>query len=105
MPNRDPRIVIPRPEVIQLRLLVQFLGGEQVRRALDVAVLLHPALAEREVLEVLVELAVEVGDVAGRAQVVGVVEVEVLLVGVFPCGLALGVSCLRSLEAILVVPA
>ena len=73
LPHTRPRIVVPRPVVIQPRLFVQLLAGVEIRRPLGVGMLLHPRLAEREVLDVLVQFAVLVGDEAGAAQVVRVV--------------------------------
>ena len=67
LPNARPRVVIPCPEVIQPRLFIQFLAREEVRRSLRIAVLFHPGLAEREVLQVLVQLPLAVGDVVGAS--------------------------------------
>src|SRR6266513_68838 len=79
LPDARPRVVVPRPEVVKPRLLVQLPRAEEERRPLLVGVLLHPGLPEREVLQVLVELAVEVGDVVRAPDVIRVVEEEVLL--------------------------
>lgn len=77
-PNRRPRIVIPRPEVIQPRLRVHLLGGVLVRNPPGGRALLHPGLAKGEVGQVFVALGFLVGDVGGGAQVVRVVEVDEL---------------------------
>src|SRR5207245_2269840 len=61
LPHGCPRVVVARPEVVESRLLVELLSAEEERCPMLVGVLFHPRLPEREVLQVLVELAVQVG--------------------------------------------
>ena len=61
--------------VIELRLLIQLLPGEPIRHAGIVGDLVDPGFAEREILQVLPDLAGGVGGEAGAPQVIGVVEV------------------------------
>src|SRR6266446_9673442 len=78
LPYTGPWVVVSRPEVVEPRLLVQLLRAEEIRRSLLVGVLLHPRFAKREVLDVLEQLTVQVGDVVGAPDVVRVIEEDVL---------------------------
>ena len=107
LPRGRLRIVIPCPEVIELRLLIQLLPGEPIRHAGIVGDLVDPGLAEREVLQVLPDLAGGVGGEAGAPQMVLVIEVlrdllEVL--GARPVALARRAK-ISSLVAMRVPPA
>ena len=87
-PQTQPRIIIPRTIVIQSRLLVEFLRIEEIRRIPNAIPLFNEHFAERHILDVLNHLAVQVGDVAAAAQVVGmVVELQLLV-------------CVRILEVV-----
>ena len=87
-PQTQPRIIIPRTIVIQSCLLVEFLRVEDIRRIPDAVPLFNEHFAERHILDVLNHLAVQVGDVAAAAQVVGmVVELQLLV-------------CVRILEVV-----
>src|SRR5258706_10091844 len=81
LPHRGTRVVMPSPEVIEPRLLIELLPRKEERRPLRITVLRDPGLPEREVFEVFVELAVSVGDVVGASQVIGVIEEEIFLEG------------------------
>ena len=76
----QPWVIIPRPIVIQSRLLVEFLRVEEIRRIPDVVALFNEHFAERHILDVLNHLAVKIGDVTAAAQVVWmVVELQLLV--------------------------
>ena len=78
LPSTRPRIVIPRPDSNTAVVSgIELLPGEPVRHAGIVGDLVDPGLAEREVFEVLIDLAGGVGDEARAAQVIGVIEVLV----------------------------
>ena len=87
-PQTQPRVIVPRTIVIQSRLLVEFLRVEEIRRIPGAVPLFNEHFAERHILDVLNHLAVQVGDVAAAAQVVGmVVELQLLV-------------CVRILEVV-----
>ncbi len=74
LPNTRPRIVIPRPKVVELRLLIELLAREEVRQLLRILVLGNPSLPEREILHVLVQLPARIRHVLRRAEMIRVVE-------------------------------
>lgn len=76
-PQTQPRLIIPRTIVIHTRLL----GIEEIRRVPSVVAFFYEHFSERHILDVLRYFAIQVGDVATAAQVVGmVVELHLLVV-------------------------
>ena len=95
--------MVPRPIVIQSRLLIEFLRIEKIRCIPDVVAFLYEHLTERNILDMLYHLSVKVGDVTATTQMVWVVVelhrlVCVALLEVILCSSRQS-SCLRRFQA------
>ena len=77
-PSNLCRIQIPRPVVVESRLLIEFLHIEEVWGVPSTVSLLHEDLSVRDVSHVLSHLAVKVRNKDGGAEVVGVVKADAL---------------------------
>ena len=75
-------IHVPCAIIVQSRLLVEFLAVELVRHLLTAAVFIHEQFTIRQVGVELGDVGLGVGDIRGAAEVVGVVEEDVLVRGV-----------------------
>jgi hypothetical protein len=73
------RVEVAGAVVVEPRLLVQFLGVEEVRGVPRAVALLDEDLAVRDVGDVLGDLAVDVGHEGGGAEVIDVVEADISL--------------------------
>ena len=76
-PSYRCRVQIPCPIVVEPRLLVEFLGVEEVWGVPHTVALLDEDLAVRNVGHVLSDLAVDVRDEGGGAEVIDVVEADI----------------------------
>lgn len=72
-PQTQPWVIVPRPIVIQSRLLVEFLRIEKIRRIPNVVAFFYEHLAERYIFDMLHHLTIKVGDVTTATQMVWVV--------------------------------
>ena len=95
--------MVPRPIVIQSRLLIEFLRIEKIRRIPNVIALLNEYFTERYILDMLHYLTIKIGNVTTATQMVRVVVELHLLVCVAFLEIVLHCSChntcLRSLQA------
>ena len=84
------RVQVAGAIVVEPCLLVQFLGVEEVRGVPRAVALLDEDFAVRDVGDVLGDLAVDVGDKGGGAEVIDVVEADIIVLFShrFPWGLA-----------------
>ena len=89
-PSRMGRIQVAGTVVVEPRLLVQFLGVEEVWGVPRSVALLDEDLAVRDVGDVLGDLTVDVRDEGGGAEVIDVVEADIVVLFShrFPWGLA-----------------
>ena len=71
------RVQVAGAVVVESRLLVQLLGVEEVRGVPRAVALLDEYFAVRDVGDVLGDLAVDVGDKGGGAEVIDVVEADI----------------------------
>ena len=84
------RVEVAGAVVVESRLLVQLLGVEEVRGVPHTVALLDEDLAVRDVGHVLGDLTVDVRDEGGGAEVIDVVEADIIVhfSHHFPWGLA-----------------
>ena len=84
------RVEVAGPIIVEPRLLIEFLGVEEVWGAPRAVALLDEDLAVRDVGHVLGDLAGDVGDKGGGAEVIDVVEADIVVhfSHHFPWGLA-----------------
>ena len=75
-PPCSRRVQIPRPIIVQPRLLIQLFGVEQVGRSPTAIAFFHKHLAVRDIHHILSDVSVKVRHHGGTAEVVGMVEVE-----------------------------
>ena len=89
-PSRMGRVEVACTIVVEPCLLVQLLGVEEVRGVPRAVALLDEDLAVRDVGHVLGDLAVDVGHEGGGAEVIDVVEADIIVLFShhFPWGLA-----------------
>ena len=73
------RVQVAGTIIVESRLLVQLLGVEEVRGVPRAVALLDEYFAVRDVGDVLGDLAVDVGDKGGGAEVIDVVEADISL--------------------------
>ena len=73
------RVEVAGPIIVEPRLLIEFLGVEEVWGVPHTVALLDEDLAVRDVGDVLGDLAVDVGDKGGGAEVIDVVEADISL--------------------------